>query len=464
MTLPARPRARPRSPSLVGLAGLALALVAGCGTSAEDEAVETVTLARGEIERRITAAGPVQPLRAVEVKSRASGEVLDLPFDAGQPVTQGTTVATIDPREEIEKVRLAEADERSARANLAKARVQREAEALRVEAELRRVRAVLERGDADLLRTRRELDRQRQLRGEDLTSAQALDAARAAFEVAQAARRAAAAEVELAEVSRRRLETMAQDVVLAEAQQTRAEVALARARERLQDTRIPARMDGVVLERKVEVGQIIASGISNVGGGTTLMVLADVSRLFVKAMVDEADIGRVHEGLAARVRCDAFPDQVFEGRVEWVAPLGVTENDVTAFEVLVEVLGEGVQRLRPGMTATCEFVAERRDDTLFVPPNALRQAEGIYYLNVLTEAGPPPRWEPRAVEVGLRNQDRVEVRGEGLRAGLEVLLNRPPGGDPADRGKDPIWFLKKKKSAEAKGEAPPPRRSSTSRP
>ncbi len=439
---------RPWPRTLVFLVAIMeIGAIPGCGPAAPTKVLPTARVERGPVEVVVTAAGPVQPARAVEVKSRASGQILGIPFEAGAAVTTGTTLALIDPREELQAVRLAEADVMTAGARLVQATTRLGLEKDRVAIERDRVRANLERTLAERERARHEFERQRDLLQRGLASRQTYEAASTTRDGAEASVAALEAEVRLVETQERQVELMAQEVVLAEAGRIQAQVALDRAKERLADTTIRASIDGIVLERKVEVGQIIASGISNVGGGTPLLILADVSRLSVKAMVDEADAGRLGEGFPAEVVCDAFPEEAFEGRVKWVSPMGRTESDVTSFEVQVEVVGRGVTLLKPGMSATVRFVTDRRAEALWVPPAALRTGRSGTWVNLVRDPARPEAIDRLPVETGLRNQAQVEITGTGLAEGLSVVLGRldteTPGGE---RGEDPIWFLKRKRN------------------
>ena len=436
---------------LSGTSALLLALAlgsSGCGGRAPEETPRTIPVRRGVVEVTVSAAGPIQPLRAVEVKSRASGQVLAIPHDAGQPVTVGTTLAIIDPRDERERFRLTEADLLSAKARLSQAEARYALDRDKLVAELQRAEATAARSDAELARARSDFQRQRELNAKGLASRQTLESATSQRATAEAAHDQARAELELAHFRGREVELLKDEVTLAQAGVQRAEVAFEEARQRLDDTVIRSPIEGIILERKVEPGQIIASGISNVGGGTTLLTLADTSRLLVRAQVDESDVGQLVPGQGAAVAVDSYPARTFRGEVNWISPLGKEEQDVTSFEVLVEIFPEGFQGLRVGMTATCQFLAGHVEDALWVPPPALRQRRGQYHLDVVMAPGEASHRLP--VTPGLRGPDRIEVRGEGLREGLEVLLSpdaeagaEEEGG--GERHSDPLWFLKKKK-------------------
>jgi HlyD family secretion protein len=160
------------------------------------------------------------------------------------------------------------------------------------------------------------------------------------------------------------------------ADSVRAYVALENARIRLEDTDVRAPISGVIIEKNVERGQVISSPTSDVGGGTVLLKMADLSLVQVRTLVDETDIGKIQSGLRATVTVDAFPNRPFEGAVLKIEPLAVTEQNVTMFPVLIRIQNrEGL--LRPGMNAEVEIHVGRRDQVLAIPNAALRTTRDV---------------------------------------------------------------------------------------
>jgi HlyD family secretion protein len=258
---------------------------------------------RRDIDVVAEAAGVIEPIRVVEVKSKAAGEVLRVHVETGQRVEAGALLAEIDPRDVKSAYDQAVADLDAARVHLRVA-----------ESEQRRIE---------------------QMRESGLATPQQLDAA---------------------------MQTTAD----ARAALVRAETTLRLARERLEDVTIRAPLAGTIIERTVEPGQIIASATQNVSGGTTLFRMADLSSMQVRAKVDEVDIGQVHPGQRVQVTVDAFPGRTFTGEVAKVEPLAVVEQNVTLFPVLVR-LGNPDDLLRPGMNADVSIEIARRDDVVAVP-------------------------------------------------------------------------------------------------
>ena len=139
-----------------------------------------------------------------------------------------------------------------------------------------------------------------------------------------------------------------------------------RAEEELTNATIRSPINGVVLSRDVEVGSPVSS-ILNLGSSATLvMVLGDISQVYVKGKVDEADIGLVRLGQPARIKVETFKDRPFEGRVTQIAPMGVEKDNVVNFEVRVSI-DNGSGELRANMTSNAEIVLEEHKGTLLIP-------------------------------------------------------------------------------------------------
>lgn len=294
-------------------AGAVAALGAGAlamrGEAADTAAAapQTVVAERRDLVVRAEAAGEVEPIRTVEVKSKASGEVLRVHVETGDYVEAGTLLAEIDPRDVQSSLDQAAADLESARVQLSTSAAQRR----RVEA-LRRSEVV----------TQQEYE----------AAVDAEAAARAALVRAQTTHRLAT--------------------------------------ERSKDVTIRAPIAGTIITRGVEPGQVIASATSNVSGGTSLFTMANLREIQVRALVDETDIGRVAGGQEARVTVEAYPGRAFRGTVRKVEPQAVVDQNVTMFPVLVRIANEeGL--LKPGMNAEVSMETARRADAVSLPTGAL---------------------------------------------------------------------------------------------
>lgn len=263
---------------------------------------------RGDLNLVVSANGVVQPINRVEVKSKASGQIEEISIIEGQVVDKGFLMLKLDQRTTRNDYEQAKADLAVAEANL------RQAE--------------------------NNFGRSKELFEKSLLSQQERDASNLEY-------------------------------VRAQAQLVKAKAALASAEERLADTRIMAPISGTILTKNVEIGQIIASGVSNVGGGTTIASIADMQEVHVETSVDEVDIGKVGVGQRATVIADAYPEDRFTGQVERIAPLGKTQQNVTTFNVVVLVRNMG-GKLKAGMSASVDIEVFNQRGVLLISNEALR--------------------------------------------------------------------------------------------
>src|SRR5688572_24309959 len=280
------------------LAVTLLALLTACGSGeppAQD--YESALVTRGDIGVTVEASGTIEPVADVEVKSKASGEILALDAEIGDTVEAGTLLVGIDPRTPRNLVDQAQAELHAA--------LQREKTA----------RTQLERGN--------------KLR-------------------------------ENAWINQSELETLELEVANTRAAAVAARVALENARIGLEDTEVRAPATGTILTRLVERGQVISSPTRDVGGGTVLLTMADLTRVRARVRVDETDIGKLAAGVPARIQVAAFPGREFDGRVEKIEPQAVVDQNVTMFAVLINVdNSDGL--LRPGMNVDAVFDVAGRD-------------------------------------------------------------------------------------------------------
>lgn len=222
-----------------------------------------------------------------------------------------------------------------------------------------------------------------------------------------------------------------------------------------QGSNVVAPMDGVVLTKNVEIGESITSGVSSFNAGTVLFTVADVSKMIVKAGVNEVDIGKVRVGMPVKVTLDAYPKVSFSGRVDRIAPAVRLDDKVRVFDVEVRLDAQG-RELRSGMTANIEMIGEKKPHVLTVPVEAVFQRdEGeivfvkkpfdpkkVVQAKTTTGKDGKPQadkdawkqfFEKRVIVTGLSDNARVEVL-KGLKPGDEVALEDPTL--PIDKKKD----------------------------
>lgn len=299
-----------------GLLVLAVLTVGACGEAEPEETGPTITTApvvRSDLLISVEASGQVEPIRTVEVKSKASGEILRLYGDIGDRVEAGELLAEVDPRD---------------------------------------VRNDYNQASADLVvaQARKEIAESQLRRSEELLAAEV--------------------------ITPQEHEGSNLEFANAQAQLVKAETQLELANLRLQDVTIRAPMSGTILARNVEEGTVIQSASGNVSGGTTLFLMANLDQMQVRTLVDETDMGRIRAGMASSVAVEAFPGRPFNGEVEKIEPQAVVQQNVTMFPVIVR-LDNRAGLLRPGMNGEVEVSVAERPQTLLVPNSAIVKAQDM---------------------------------------------------------------------------------------
>lgn len=287
------------------------AVLAGCEPSAgvvAPAAYDSAEVETRSIQVTVDAAGVVEPESTVEVKSKASGEVLTVKAETGDVVEAGSLLVEIDKR--TPRNRLAETQ-----AALAAAQAR-----------------------AKIAKTQME-------RAERLHKSQTLT--QADYEQTQL------------------------EYANAESAVVSANVAVENARITLEDTDVRAPITGTIIEKTVEPGTVIASTTQNVSGGTTLMKMADLTTVQVRTRVDETDIGKIKPGMRTKVTVAAYPNQPFDGEVLKIEPQALVEQNVTQFSVLIKIANKS-GLLKPGMNAEVEIEIANTDGVPVVPTAALR--------------------------------------------------------------------------------------------
>jgi HlyD family secretion protein len=333
------------------------------------EKLKTAVIKRGDLRLTVAATGIITPYVEVEVKSKAGGEIVSFPFEEGDNLNKGEAAVKLDPKTERSRVNQANANLLIAEAGLEKAKITLRDEKLR-------------------------LRRQNSLFEDKVISRQALDDAIIAAEKAGS------------------------DVKIAEAELIRARETLKEAKDRLKDTEIKAPLSGTILKKYVVEGQVIASTISSVSEGTPLFTMADLNRMYIVAMVDETDIGRVKPDQVATITVDAYLGKTFIGNVLRIAPKGRVESTITIFDVTIEVEAKDKTLLKPMMTANAEILIDLRKGVLLVPSEAVRikgDDKGVY--KFIEEK---PTWSP--VRVGKSDGIFTEIEGD-VKEGEEVIIS-----------------------------------------
>ena len=214
------------------------------------------------------------------------------------------------------------------------------------------------------------------------------------------------------------------DIRSARANAVRSKVSERNAREQLDFTQVTAPREGVVTLKYLEEGTIIPAGTSTFAEGTSIVQIADTTRMFVECSVDETDIAAVVVDQDVRIVVEAYPGKFFKGKVRKVFPAAESDNSITAVRVRIEVLDldqidQDETPLRPGMNADCEFIEFLEPEALLLPQQALKNEDGMTF--VLVKTDDPINPEIREVEVGRTGNERVEILS-GLEEGEEVVI------------------------------------------
>jgi HlyD family secretion protein len=265
----------------------------------------TAPITRGSIKATVSATGTLNAVRTVQVGTQVSGQISKIYVDFNDHVKKGQLLATIDPTLQQQAVQDAQAQ--------------------------------VERAQATLDLAKSEYDRNKSLFDAKVLSASEFATTQSNFAVQEATVKS-------------------------------AKIALDRARQNLSYTAIYAPIDGVIVERNVDVGQTVAASLS---APQLFLIANDLSEMQILASVDEGDIGAIKDGLPVTFTVQAYPGQTFSGAVRQVRLQSTTVDNVVSYTAVVGVKNVG-DKLRPGMTATVQFITASADSVLTVPNAALR--------------------------------------------------------------------------------------------
>lgn len=201
----------------------------------------------------------------------------------------------------------------------------------------------------------------------------------------------------------------------------------------LKNFNVTAPAAGVVLEKMVEIGEVVVSGVSGFNAGTVLFQIADTRQLKVDAFINEVDLGKIAVGFPVKITVDAFRGKAFEGTVATIAPSARKEGEIRGFDVEVRLTSEPGQ-LRPGMTANIDIRGDEKKDVLRIPVQSLFKDKGDDVVWMIKDGKP----ERTIVKPGLVSLEWVEVT-EGVAEGTELALESP------------ATFLEEKKEKERRG-------------
>ena len=356
----------------------------------------------------LTAGGYIIPHRKVELAPKITGRVEWVGVEKGDQVRRGQVLLRIERREFLTAVDRAEAVLAATRARL------KELEAGSRPEEIDRTRAALAEARSNVANALTELRRFEQLHAEGAVSRQALDAAQNRHEVALAQQAVAEKTLRLAELGPRQ-----EQIELAQAQVREAEAAWRATQVDLDNTEIRAPIDGTILERLVEPGEIVTTSfIGGRGAKSAVLSLANLLVLDVEVDVSQNEIGKVRLNQAATIVADAFPERTYRGHVSEMAPEANRQKATLQVKVRIEA-PDGV--IRPEMNAKATFLEPPAGpggaSKVLAPREAVVTRDGqplVYVVDGTKAVG-------RSVKIGGEVDGRVEVL-EGLQGGEAVVV------------------------------------------
>lgn len=384
-----------------------------------EDGKEIVMAQNGDILVVVEATGRVISNQEVEIKCKASGEITSLPVDVSDMVKKGDLLLQLNPEDEERSVRRAEVALAVSQARQKQANLNLNIAERNLVTEKTRAGAALVSAEAKLHEARFKRERVEQLLDKKMASPEERDVARTLYAQAEAEHETAKARMEDLNTAAIQIETKREEVKIAEAAVETDKINLSDAVQRLADTTLAAPIDGIVAVNNVQVGQIIASGINNVGGGTTVMTLVDLSRIFVLVSVDESDIGQVRIGQIVNISVDAHPGIQFPGSVDRVATKGAVTSNVVTFEVKVEVKGDDRNLLKPEMTANVEIMAVEQNGVLLAPLKAIERKRNEQFVTVRKADGTD---EQKMVTTGVTDGVSVEILS-GLQKRDQIVVS-----------------------------------------
>ena len=373
------------------LTAIAVAILAASGwyyergESAESPIYRTATIERGRVKSTVSATGTLNAVKTIQVGTQVSGQIAAIYADYNDHVRKGQLLATIDPALQNQAVEEAQAQ--------------------------------LERAMATMEQVKGDYERGKQLYEWKAITASEFSAVQSNYAVRRA------------------------DV-------KSAQIALDRARQNLAYTRIYAPINGVIVERNVDVGQTVAANFS---APQLFLIANDLFDMQILALVDESDIGAIKVGQPVEFTVQAYPNETFTGTVQQVRLQSKTQDNVVNYTAVVGVQNKS-GKLLPGMTATAQFLTGTAQNVMVVPNSALRikptpamfaQAQHPVLLSdpqaggnsrILWTMDRNGKLDPVHVQVGLSDERHTQVTAPNLAAGTKIVIGVIDAGNAADDG------------------------------
>jgi len=344
-----------------GLIGVSAWLALRGGRSAHADSTLVVTAKRGTLAIEILDTGRVEAREKIELKSKVAGQVVGVLAEQGALVKKGDTLVLLDP--------------------------------IDYEREVARAQADIAQAEATTDFARRTLERKKNGVRESILPSSDLDAAEHQFRTGGAALRS-------------------------------ARVALRAAQDRVRYTKILSPIDGTVIQRNIEVGEVVTPGVQATFEGRPLLTVADLTTLLILVDLNQIDVAKVQLGQRASVKLDALPDRTYEAKVTRIAPASVRRErqEVDVFPIEAELVVTDTT-IKPGMTADVRIHLESKDNVLTLPIEAVvRRGAGGKVTRLVSNAKGEESREEVQVTLGAHSDRELEI-ASGLEEGDRILLD-----------------------------------------
>ena len=374
---------------------------------------------------KIKSSGSVVPIETVNLSPKQAGKLIQLLVEQGARVNRGQVIARMDNANLIPQLYQAQASAAASEANLAKLRNgNRPEDIAAAQARVEAARGRLDAARSRLALTNMKTNRFRSLQTEGAISSDRFDEVVTDDRSAQADLQTAQANLveatRLLEESRNG--SRAEDIAQAEAQLAQAIAGIRIIEVQIEDTIIRAPFAGIITQKYANAGAFVTptttASASNSSSSTSIVAIANGLEIIAK--VPEVDISQIKIGQEVEIVADAFPTEVFKGKVRLIAPEAIIEQNVTSFQVRV-TLETGKDKLQSGMNTDLRFIGKQIDGALVVPTVAIVTQEGKTGLLIADEKG-KPKFQPVTIGSTVDNQTQIL---SGAKVGDRVFVKQP---------------------------------------
>ena len=356
--------------------------IRGCRKGGDSQPANTSTVEMGNISKTVVATGKIEPLYKAEIKSKIGGLIKQFYVEEGDRVAVGQKLVEIIPGT--------------------------------TPVEMVRARTEVKAAAYDKLIAEKQYLRSKELNEHNMISSEQYDKAKANYNTAKVRFYAAMAQLRVLEQGSN-VALLAEGIEISD--QDRREIEK-ETREAIASMTIIAPISGIILSRETDKGSAVIP-LSSAYGGTVIITIADVSEKHFRGDVDEADIGKVHLSLPARIYVEAYPDEPFKAELIRISPQGREEEDIVNFEIRATI-DDPEDRLRVGMSADAELILEEHENVLVIPEGAILYEDGKTYVNV-QDVSVPEGMRKIEITKGISDGLRTEVLS-GLEKGQVVVL------------------------------------------